>query len=273
MVMFSSPMSILRERTVVRMRALGLSQVATANRAGFGPPILNDLLRSRRNRIKPENILKLAKALDVQVAYLTGEDDEPTEPKADDLERAQAFFDRSTAYQKELERRLRQDRSQVPCPARLVQADVLTGDQRNEIDLAALVSPAEERKSEVIVFDIADNQRPAALVPLVPMRTTAAAPQQAGDPKAYAVVCPDAALSPRAERGEFLYAVRTVPRLSDLVVIRTVGSTPTLLIRQIIGVSGDAIQVRTFEAASEEWIRFDAVAALHAIRAIGSQNQ
>ena len=71
---------VRRDRVEARLRALGINQFEAAKRAGKQLHFVYDLLKGKKQTIKGDGLLHLAKALECSIEYLTGEADTPGVP-------------------------------------------------------------------------------------------------------------------------------------------------------------------------------------------------
>lgn len=74
---------IRRDRVEARLRALNINQFEAAKRAGKGSHFIYDFFIGKKKSFKGDGPIRLAKALNCSIEYLTGESDVPGSPPGD----------------------------------------------------------------------------------------------------------------------------------------------------------------------------------------------
>jgi transcriptional regulator with XRE-family HTH domain len=225
---------LLRQRIRQRLEDLSIAQAEVGRRTGWPPNFLSDLLHGRKASVRPDNLRRLAEALETTTAYLKGTTDVPNAPPAGSTgvrRGAQAM----SPYRLPTVSGI--GAIALPFHAQaILRKDVLV-EWRDAYDGAVGIVPFFVDRDESEVGAVLTRGTPPLATPTVP----AIAALQGG----YAVMMPDESMRPAFPAGWALFAAPRSVSLGTNVIVRS--SNPSgasvLLVRQLLDAGPDQVSV------------------------------
>ncbi len=225
---------VLRQRIRQRLQDLSIAQAEVGRRTGWPPNFLSDLLHGRKQSVRPENLRKLADALETTTAYLRGATDDPSPAAPVSAARP----DVTGVYQPyRIPEATGLREIALPFHSKSVLSKEVLTAWRDAYDNAIGLVP---------FFIDRDEGRPGAVTLKEELpHATPTVPAVAGLHGGYAVMMPDQSMLPAFPMGWALFAAPRVVTPGSNVIVRLSGvsSRGILLIRHLVEAGPDHVSV------------------------------
>lgn len=245
----------LKQRIRQRLSDLSIPQAEVARRAGWPPNFLSDLLHGRKKSVRPDNLRRLAAALETTTDFLRGVTDDPSVGA-----RSGALPGGPQGYQFSRARGLAL--MALPFHSRpVLDRQLLTLWRDGQPDQGAGRLPFFVERSDLWPGAVTLVSNLPAATPTVP----AIAGLQGG----YAVLMPDDSMWPAWPAGWAVYAApRAVAPGTNVVVRMTAKDRPLFLVRHLTDFSEEHIAVSSLVDGRVEAIERHQFSSVHPVVAL-----
>lgn len=245
----------LRQRIRQRLSDLSIPQAEVARRAGWPPNFLSDLLHGRKKSVRPDNLRRLAAALETTTDFLRGVTDDPNlAARNGELSGSPQGYRFSGARGLAL--------MALPFHSRpVLDRELLTLWRDGQPDQGAGRVPFFVERSGLRAGSVtlASNLPPA----------TPTVPAVAGLQGAYAVLMPDDTMRPAWPAGWAVYAApRAVVPGTNVVVRMTAKDSPLFLVRHLTDFSEEHIAVSSLVDGRVEIFERHQFSSVHPVIAL-----
>lgn len=245
----------LTKRIRQRLSDLSIPQAEVARRTGWPPNFLSDLLHGRKKSVRPDNLRRLAAALETTTDFLRGATDDPGfAARSGELTGGPRGYRFSGARGLAL--------MALPFHSRpVLDRELLTSWRDGQPDQGTGRVPLFVERSGLRAGSVTlDSNLPAA---------TPTVPAVAGLQGAYAVLMPDDSMQPAWPAGWAVYAApRAVAPGSNVVVRMTAKNHPLLLVRHLTDFSEEHIAVSSLVDGRVEVIERHQFSSVHPVVAM-----